>query len=180
MNSDSYQTEGTSKLCVNDEENHGHVASPVSSNDQETTPLLSEPATRTRRDSMGDAIKHPYEIEGEEFLVEHSSGVFGVMHGYSAQEQIKSWWFVLTTLLSIIMMLRLNYFMATIGTQYQYIFGSFELADQINKFFDVALPLGGLISVPFIGLFLDNCSTVDGFGYNDVTFINYWVVGFGI
>ena len=75
------------------------------------------------------------------------------MHGYSAQEQIKSWWFVLTTLLSIIMMLRLNYFMATIGTQYQYIFGSFELADQINKFFDVALPLGGLISVPFIGLF---------------------------
>ena len=67
MNSDSYQTEGTSKLCANDEENHGHVASPVSSNDQETTPLLSEPATRTRRDSMGDAIKHPYEIEGEEF-----------------------------------------------------------------------------------------------------------------
>ena len=62
-----YQTEGTSKLCANDEENHGHVASPVSSNDQETTPLLSEPATRTRRDSMGDAIKHPYEIEGEEF-----------------------------------------------------------------------------------------------------------------
>lgn len=160
MNSDSYQTEGTSKLCANDEENHGHVASPVSSNDQETTPLLSAPATRTRRDSMGDAIKHPYEIEGEEFLVEHSSGVFGVMHGYSAQEQIKSWWFVLTTLLSIIMMLRLNYFMATIGTQYQYIFGSFELADQINKFFDVALPLGGLISVPFIGLFLDNCSTL--------------------
>ena len=112
-------------------------------------------------------------------MVEHSSGVFGVMHGYSAQEQIKSWWFVLTTLLSIIMMLRLNYFMATIGTQYQYIFGSFELADQINKFFDVALPLGGLISaihwVVFGQLF-----DVDGFGYNDVTFINYWVVGFGI
>ncbi|KAK6866652.1 Protein FMP42, partial [Candida tropicalis] len=67
---------------------------------------------------------------------------------------MRTWWFVLTTLFSIIMMLRINYFVATIGTQYQYIFGSIEISDSLNKFFDIALPLGGIVSVPFIGLFL--------------------------
>jgi hypothetical protein len=33
------------------------------------------------------------------------------------------------------------------------------LADKVNDFFDLALPIGGIITVPFIGLLLDNCST---------------------
>jgi hypothetical protein len=37
---------------------------------------------------------------------------------------------------------------------------SHEKAVQVNNFFDLALPLGGLISIPFIGVFLDNTSTV--------------------
>ena len=93
-------------------------------------------------------------------MVEHSGGVFGVLHGRTAQQQMRTWWFVLTTLFSIIMMLRINYFVATIGTQYQYIFGSIEISDSLNKFFDIALPLGGIVSVPFIGLFLDNYSSL--------------------
>ncbi|RCK65089.1 Protein FMP42 [Candida viswanathii] len=171
MPGESYQTPVTATtLCSNDDESHGHVVSPVSSSSAtpnidatETTPLRDAAAaapTNPRRDSIGDAIKLPYELEGEEFLVEHSGGVFGVLHGRTAVQQMKTWWFVLTTLFSVIMMLRINYFVATIGTQYQYIFGSVELSDSLNKFFDVALPLGGIISIPFIGLFLDHCSSL--------------------
>lgn len=175
MPNESYQTQiNSSALCANDDESHGHVISPVTSasaNDTivgtatETTPLTEATSPRlttttSRRDSIGDAIKQPYELEGEQFLVEHSGGVFGVLHGRTAQQQMRTWWFVLTTLFSIIMMLRINYFVATIGTQYQYIFGSIEISDSLNKFFDIALPLGGIVSVPFIGLFLDNYSSL--------------------
>ena len=34
-----------------------------------------------------------------------------------------------------------------------------QLASAINDFFDLALPLGGALTVPFIGLLLDNVST---------------------
>jgi MFS family permease len=82
------------------------------------------------------------------------SGVWGALHGRSAAEQIRSWWFVLIMLFTVIQMLRINYFVATIRSQYTYLFHSIH-----NNFFDVALPLGGVISVPFIGLLLDNTST---------------------
>src|SRR3569833_167244 len=55
---------------------------------------------------------------------------------------------------------RINYFIATIRPQYEAIFGDHEMAVEINGFFDLALPLGGLISIPFIGLILDHSSTI--------------------
>ena len=57
-------------------------------------------------------------------------------------------------------MTRINYFVATIRSQYTYLFHSYPKAVAINDFFDVALPVGGVLSVPFIGLLLDNTSTV--------------------
>lgn len=57
-----------------------------------------------------------------------------------------------------IQMLRINYFVATIASQMEYYFNP-EIAIRINKFFDIALPLGGIISIPFIGLILDNLQT---------------------
>ncbi|EGW32171.1 uncharacterized protein SPAPADRAFT_66821 [Spathaspora passalidarum NRRL Y-27907] len=169
MPAESYQTSPDSVLCVNDEENVSHL-SPVNSAGhpqhslssgqeiRETSPLLA--SSHHRHDSIGDALKQPYELEGEEFLMEHTGGVFGILHGYTASAQIYTWWFGLICIFSTIQMLRLNYFVATINTQYQYIFGSIEKAENLNSFFDIALPLGGLISIPFIGLFLDNFSTV--------------------
>lgn len=56
-------------------------------------------------------------------------------------------------------MTRINYFVATIRPQYEAIFNS-EKAIEINHFFDLALPLGGVISIPFIGAILDHTSTV--------------------
>lgn len=56
-------------------------------------------------------------------------------------------------------MLRMNYFIATIRSQYQYMLSSPLLAEAINKFFNIALPVGGVVATPFIGVFLDNLST---------------------
>ncbi|KAK1752418.1 major facilitator superfamily domain-containing protein [Echria macrotheca] len=87
------------------------------------------------------------------------SGVWGVMHAHTAWEQIRSPWFVLICLFTVVQMTRINYFVATIRPQYEAILGSASKAVEINNFFDIALPLGGLISIPFIGVFLDRNST---------------------
>ena len=87
------------------------------------------------------------------------SGVWGALHGRSALEQIKTLWFILITIFTVIQMTRINYFVATIYSQYDYMLDSARRAKIVNHFFDVALPVGGVLSIPFIGLVLDNTST---------------------
>jgi MFS family permease len=87
------------------------------------------------------------------------SGVWGALHGKSVRQQILSPWFVLITLFTVLQMTRINYFVATIRPQYEQLLHSYDKAVAINNFFDVALPLGGIFSIPFIGLVLDNTST---------------------
>ncbi|CEP60199.1 Fmp42p LALA0_S01e05248g [Lachancea lanzarotensis] len=93
-------------------------------------------------------------------LEKKTSGIFGAMHGHSAYEQIKSPWFGLMLVLVIICMLRINYFVATVRSQEEFLLGDAELALKFNAIFDIALPVGGIISIPFIGLVLDNCSII--------------------
>ncbi|CAN8099241.1 unnamed protein product [Discula destructiva] len=88
------------------------------------------------------------------------SGVWGVMHSYTAWEQIRSAWFILICLFTVIQMTRINYFVATIRPQYEALLGSFDRAVQVNNFFDLALPIGGILSIPFIGQLLDHTSTL--------------------
>lgn len=103
-----------------------------------------------------DGKKHePHHNEN----IDHISGVWGVLHGVSVWNQLKSPWFFLMAIFTTVQMLRINYFVATVLSQYTYLLGSYEKAVVLNKFFDVALPLGGLIAIPFIGLVLDNLST---------------------
>jgi hypothetical protein len=59
----------------------------------------------------------------------------------------------------VLQMVRMNYFIATIREQYLYMLGSIDLATAVNSFFDWALPLGGVLSTPFLGALLDNVST---------------------
>lgn len=80
--------------------------------------------------------------------------------GKTIKEQIFSPWFILIALFTIIQMTRINYFVATIRPQYEYLFNSYEKAEDINTFFDLALPIGGILSIPFIGMILDNKSTL--------------------
>lgn len=60
--------------------------------------------------------------------------------------------------ISIPSQLRTNYFVATIRPQYEFLLHSYEAGVAINSFFDVALPLGGLLAIPFIGTYLDTFS----------------------
>ncbi|KAK2010563.1 FMP42 protein [Colletotrichum eremochloae] len=89
-----------------------------------------------------------------------TSGVWGVMHNRTALQQIASPWFILICMFTVIQMLRINYFVATVRAQYEAIFGDYNKAVEINNFFDVALPVGGILSIPFIGVLLDHTSTV--------------------
>lgn len=57
-------------------------------------------------------------------------------------------------------MTRINYIVSTIRPQYEALFHSPKRAVEINNFFDLALPLGGLVSIPFVGVFLDHFSTL--------------------
>jgi len=87
------------------------------------------------------------------------SGVWGALHGKSAGQQIRTLWFFFVVLFTGLQMLRTNYFIATVQPQYEYLLGSWDLSLVINRFFDLALPMGGLLSVPFIGTLLDYTST---------------------
>ncbi|KAH7066686.1 major facilitator superfamily domain-containing protein [Paraphoma chrysanthemicola] len=90
---------------------------------------------------------------------QEASGVWGALHNKTATEQMLTPWFILLTLLTVLQMVRMNYFIATIKEQYTYMLGSVHLATKINNFFDWALPLGGVLSTPFLGALLDNVST---------------------
>ena len=61
-------------------------------------------------------------------------------------------------------MLRMNYFIATIRAQYEYMLGSERTARMVNSFFDYALPVGGVVATPFIGILLDSVSTASLLG----------------
>ncbi|CAX40033.1 uncharacterized mitochondrial protein, putative [Candida dubliniensis CD36] len=130
------------------------------------TPTPTSAPTTSRRESTAsrisyNSIKSHYEQEADSKLIYSSGGVFGILHGYSIIEQLNSGWFILMTLFTTIQMLRINYFVATIKSQELYLYnGNEELATIINHFFDLALPLGGLFSIPFIGLILDNLTTL--------------------
>jgi len=86
------------------------------------------------------------------------SGIWGVLHGLPAHRQMMTPWFVLILLLTILQMLRMNYFIATIRSQYRYMLDSEVGAEAVNQFFDIALPVGGVVSTPFIGFLLNNTS----------------------
>jgi hypothetical protein len=103
-----------------------------------------------------DARKRQEEKEEQR---QENSKVWGALHNKPATEQMLSPWFFLLALLTVLQMLRMNYFIATIREQYDYMLGSPELATSINEFFDFALPLGGVATTPFLGLMLDNIST---------------------
>jgi MFS family permease len=132
--------------------------------DEDTLRQLQN-ARRVHRDSIVSEItvllgtKDATHQTKEEEKKKNISGVWGALHGRTAAEQIRTPWFILIMLFTVLQMTRINYFVATIRAQYTDLLGSYEKAVAINNFFDVALPLGGVLSVPFIGLVLDNTST---------------------
>ena len=107
---------------------------------------------------VGDEVTRKKQEEKKEQRLE-ASGVWGALHNKTAIEQMMTPWFTLLALLTVMQMVRMNYFIASIREQYAYMLGSTELATRVNEFFDWALPLGGVLSTPFLGVLLDNVST---------------------
>lgn len=136
--------------------------SPSAATDQitEETALLQE-ESRAHRDAIHDLLgtaradKQARREEAKNTI----SGVWGVMHNHPAWTQIKSPWFILICAFTVVQMTRINYFVATLRAQYTSLLGSPAAAAEINHFFDLALPLGGLLSIPFIGVLLDRTAT---------------------
>lgn len=89
---------------------------------------------------LGNAEERQYRAEKEEYR-HGTSGVWGVLHGLSASRQMLSPWFILLALLTVLQMLRMNFFIATIRAQYTYMLESRHLGKVVNGFFDVALPV---------------------------------------
>lgn len=87
-------------------------------------------------------------------------GVWGAMRGLPVSVQLRSFWFWGIAMFTVVQMSRINYFVATIRPQYEYLLHSYPASVQINTFFDIALPLGGLAAIPFIGMVLDSFSVL--------------------
>lgn len=102
-----------------------------------------------RVNSLNNVIKDPTE----------TSGVFGVLHEMDLSNQLFSLWFVFIVGFSMIQMIIINSFIANNFNQNQYILDSTLSATRLSRFFDVALPLGGIIGIGFISPLLDNLST---------------------
>jgi hypothetical protein len=140
-----------------------HISDDEISSDDELVRIRSQRAERRKKKIrrldklLGTEDERQERQEREE---EHrtKSAVWGILHGQSAREQMLTPWFILITLLTVVQMLRMNYFIATLRSQYEYMLGSESLAARVNHFFDVALPVGGVVCTPFIGVFLDNLS----------------------
>ncbi|CAI6090987.1 unnamed protein product [Clonostachys chloroleuca] len=95
-------------------------------------------------ETAGNAEYREARIRAEEERQE-TSGVWGVLYGITSDASDEL-------------------FIATIGSQYRYMLGS-EEASAINHFFNAALPMGGVLSTPLIGLVLNNLSVPIIFGF---------------
>lgn len=163
MPATSYKTVAELVNTAEDEINNAHDSDEDVDDEDEINQLRE--ARRFRRESIISEVtellgtKDGRDQAKKEEVKIKASGVWGALHGRSAFEQVKSPWFVLITLFTVIQMTRINYFVATIRTQMNYLLGSYDRAVEVNNYFDIALPLGGVIAVPFIGLILDNTST---------------------
>ncbi|KAI2625509.1 amino acid transporter [Xylaria nigripes] len=108
-------------------------------------------------DVIGDASEREERAHKME-EIQINSGVWGVLHGLPAHRQMMTAWFILILLLTVVQMLRMNIFISTNRSQYSYLLGSDVDAEAISKFFDIALPVGGIATTPFIGLLLNSLS----------------------
>jgi MFS family permease len=158
MPSASYKTVG--ELVTQAEDEQAHHESDDENEDEGTVRQL-----RAHRDSIVSEITEllgtsdgQQQAKAEE-KKKQQSGVWGALHGRTAAQQMRHPFFILIMLFTVVQMTRINYFVATVRSQYTYLFHSLNKAIEVNNFFDVALPLGGVASIPFIGYVLDHTST---------------------
>jgi len=89
--------------------------------------------------------------------------ITGVLWGRTAMQQIFTSWFWLPQLFLTCYMLRINYEIATVFDQVLYYTNEITVAEKVTDAFVLLLPLGGVVSIPFIGYVLDSMSSMAAF-----------------
>lgn len=169
MPHDSYNTLGSiEKLSVehvdeNDRLLEGDNASWLYPDDEERRAFITE-GTSDRDEELPNHGGHRQSLSKlyvERKLEHKSGGMFGILHGRSVKEQVCNPMFYLMVIFTTICMLRINYFVATVRSQEEYLLKDPELALKLNSIFDVLLPLGGVVAIPLTGAILDHLKTFD-------------------
>lgn len=89
--------------------------------------------------------------------------ITGILWGRTAMQQIFTSWFWLPQLFLTCYMLRVNYEIATVFDQVFYYTKDMSVAEKVTDAFVLLLPLGGVVSIPFIGYVLDSMSSMAAF-----------------
>lgn len=165
MPRDSYKTQGNiEKLSVEHLDENSRLLGNVSEfcvDDNEHRSLLDGQALNRNVESrtLGNSRKSLVELHLERKLEQKSGGMFGILHGKSVREQINNPLFYLMVIFTTICMLRINYYVATIRSQEEYLLKDPKLALKLNSIFDILLPLGGVVAIPLTGAILDHMNT---------------------
>lgn len=166
MPNESYKTVGTiAKIAEVGLDENGQLlegddgTAIIPDQDERTSLLLDNELERSRDGEMENTLrrrKSVLETYMDNKLEKHTDGMFGILHGSDALSQIKSPWFYLMLIFAAIAMVRINYFIATVRSQEEYLLGDLHSAVRLNGIFDILLPVGGVIAIPFIGMILDH------------------------
>lgn len=90
---------------------------------------------------------------------QNTDNIYGTLHGLSSIHQILTPWFILYALFTTLQTLRMNYFIASISQQYEFLLHSASLARHLRQTLNIALPLGGTITAPFTNTIPNTFST---------------------
>jgi hypothetical protein len=144
MPAKSYQTVGEVMVAA---ENPSNDQAPNDSRlDHDEPQNLLRNQRKARRDNVLSELSPLLSTKDSERAKEQDdrkkriSRVWGALHGLSAYRQILTPWWILVALFVMVQMLRLNFFVATVRSQYYYMLGNYDRAVLVNSFFDVALP----------------------------------------
>lgn len=123
---------------------------------------------RSRAEQRRDKLNRIQEIAGDvgerqdrmlqqQQQQQSDNGIWGRLHGQPVKAQMRTPFFALLLSVTAFQMLRMNFFIATIGSQYRHMVGQDGEA-AIASFFNAALPIGGVAATPLIALLLNSCS----------------------
>lgn len=113
-------------------------------------------------DNDDDEIENSQMVRGE-LPGGEQDPITGVLWGKTAFQQICTSWFWLPQLFLTCYMLRINYEIATVFDQVLYYTKDMSIAGKVTDAFVLLLPLGGVVSIPFIGYVLDSMSSMAAF-----------------
>lgn len=146
-------------LKAQDSSRHIHASDETIPNDPSPSRVQNDSTNRrTIRIGQSERItgdaEDSQERSHQRTLTQVHDEAWDVLHGLSLKEQMKTHWFAFLLLNTAFQMLRMNYFIATIATQYSSMLLQGQ-ADQVVDLFNFALPIGGIAATPAVAIILN-------------------------